>query len=237
VFDIGPHRIEWDETVFDIGPHRIEWDETVFDVGPHRIVWDEKVFDIGDNPIINTDPDPTGAPTAAPTTAEPTGSPVARVYEVIFAESFDQGFGDYFIDGDGRSSKVTLVSNADWVRGGTGQSVKIKDDREDASEIYTKDIDVSSYTEVMVSFWYKSKKVEEDEGLYFETKTAGGDWVKLEKFVRGSEWEKNGVSSDFNEGLVEFSVADTDVLAIKFSGWKLASLDYMYIDDVTVSGK
>jgi hypothetical protein len=218
VFDVGDHRIEWDETVFDIGPHRIEWDETVFDVGPHRIVWDETVFEKASKPFITT---------------APTESPVARTFEVIFAETFDNDMGDYFIDGDGDSGGMVKF-NTNFAHGGTGQSVRIKDNA-DVSELYTKDIDVSSYTEIMVSFWYESKGVSSDGGFYFETKTAGGDWVKLEDFVRGVEWQDN--QADFTEGLVEFSVADTDVLAIKFSGYKLGSTDYIFIDDVTVSGK
>jgi hypothetical protein len=235
VFETGGRPLVGIQKVFDTGGRPLVPDPIVFDTGTHRTVGVEAVFDIGGNPIINTDADPTMAPTESPTTLAPTKSPVARQYEVIFAESFENGYGN-FIDGDGGSSKVSLNGDADYVHSGS-QSVQIKDDSE-VSTLYTGDINVSSFTEVMVSFWYKSKKVDAGEGFYFETKTAGGDWVKLEKFVLGAAWTVDGNDGGvFHEGLVEFSVADTDFLAIKFSGFALASLDYIYIDDVTVSGK
>jgi hypothetical protein len=235
VFDIGPHRTVGVEKVFDIGPHRVGWDETVFDIGPHRTVGVEDVFNIGANPIINTDPDPTSSPTSSPTTLSPTGSPVAYTYEEIFTEGFDSGMGPYFVDGDDRGSRVRLDTS--MVHNGVGQSVRIKDDR-DESALYTVDIPASSYSSIMVKFFYQSNKVEEDEGFYFETRIdgdAGGVWERRELFLKGTAWEGN--ESGWNVGLVEFSVMNAEFFAIKFSGYELGSRDYIFIDDVTVSGK
>jgi hypothetical protein len=160
---------------------------------------------------------------------------VARTHQVIFAETFDNVMGDYFVDGDGSGTKVTLNTTSDYVHNGVGKTVKIKDDREEFA-MDTVDINVSSYTEIMVIFFYESNKVEEGKGFYFETKTAGGDWEKQELLLLGETWQGNG--GDFvTEGLVKFLVMNTDLVAIKFCGFDLGSLDYINTDDVTVSGK
>jgi hypothetical protein len=190
------------------------------------------IFDVGPHPLIGVSL--TLEPSASPTTLSPTDYPVARTYEVIFTEGFDTGIsmGPYFIDADGTGSRVQFDN--DFAHGGSGQSVRIKDDRDD-SALYTVDIDVQDYSDMLVSFFYESKKIEEGEGFYFETKNEGGVWEKRELFLLGTAWQAN--EGGWNEGLVEFSVMDINKVAIKFCGFDLGSLDYFYIDDVTVSGK
>jgi hypothetical protein len=189
-----------------------------------------KVIDVGPNPLIGVSL--TLEPSASPTTLSPTDYPVARTYEVIFTEGFDSGMGPYFIDADGSRSRDRF--DDDFARGGSGQSVRIKDDSDD-SALYSVDINVQDYGEVIVSFYYDSEKVEEGEGFYFETKNSGGVWEKRDLFLLGTAWPAN--EGGWNLGLVEFSVMDIDYVAIKLCGFDLGSMGYIYIDDVTVSGK
>jgi len=150
-------------------------------------------------------------------------------------DDFEAGWGSYTAGGnDCRRS----ASDSAWAHQGT-YCVRIRDNSGDASALYyTNSIDVSSYSQIKVEFWYYPRSVEIAEDFFVEF-WDGDSWEIIATYVMGT---------DFTNGSF-YQITDTDLIIdsgtynfptdmqFKFRGDLADNGDMIYIDEIVISAK
>ncbi len=149
-----------------------------------------------------------------------------EIWTQIMSDAFEAGWGNY-IDG-GRKCK--LIDNADHAHGGT-YSVQIEEDTGEASSFYTGQSDLSAYSQIEVSFWFKFKDFEDGDDFVVEFYD-GANWQNVASFARGAEYD-NGI---YYNPTVTIDTYDFSNAAFRFRS-TAGKKDKMNIDDIVISAR
>ncbi|MDJ0839892.1 MAG: endonuclease [Acidobacteriota bacterium] len=151
-------------------------------------------------------------------------------WTVLETTDFESGSMSPYSDG-GSDARISSNDSA-YAHGGT-YCVRLRDNSGTASSIYhTNGQDYSAYSEIKIELWFYARSMESGEDFFVE-------------FWDGSQWNVVGnyvVNTDFNNG--EFSnkeiIVNSGIGAankIRFRCDASANNDYIYLDDVVISGK
>jgi hypothetical protein len=137
-------------------------------------------------PSENQSSEPSSKPNDQPS-KQPSSTPI---WTVIFAESFESGFG--YINDGGSDARVLDSGTAYSLTG--SKSLRLRDDAETSLSYTSLRITVSSYWTLKVEFWYKSKGFNENSdsfSLQFaDGDRTGTDWVTkgTRTFITNNDW-------------------------------------------------
>jgi hypothetical protein len=158
-------------------------------------------------------------------TPPPDTTPSAQ-WERIFFDGFENGFEEF--NSGGMEASINFKKKYEGLA-----CLRIKDGKS-SSRAYTGEYDVSQYSELKVSFFYRSGGVEDNEGFALEYVAYGGYWVVAEDFYKSLDWEDNSI---WKEASVEFSASTMDTVQLQFRGDKMDRRDKSFIDNVLFEGK
>jgi hypothetical protein len=148
-------------------------------------------------------------------------------WERIFFDGFENGFEEF--NSGGKEASIHFKKKYEGLA-----CLRIKDGKS-SSRAYTGEHNVSQYSELKVSFFYRSGgRVQDNEGFALEYVASGVVWVLAEDFYKGLDWEDNGI---WKEASVEFSASSMDTVQLQFRGDKMDRRDKIFIDNVLFEGK
>jgi hypothetical protein len=154
-------------------------------------------------------------------------SPQEPVWETIFFDGFETGFGQNFFDG-GKKASITRKKKYQGKK-----SLLIKDDQ-GSSKAYTGKYDVSAYSQLKVGFRYFSAGVENNEGFRLQYASNDGSWQVAKDFVKGTDWSGNG--APWKTASVAIDPANINNIALQFKGTCNNKKDKIYFDNVQFEG-
>ena len=150
-------------------------------------------------------------------------------YAVINSNDFESGWG---IWNDG-GSDCALVSNSAYANSGT-YFIQLRDNSGAASSATTDNLNLSAYSELNISFSYYARSMDSsNEDFWLQISTNGGSsFATIEEWNRGDEFENN---QRYNESVV-YAGTFTSNTQLRFRCDASGNSDWVYIDDVTISG-
>ncbi len=144
---------------------------------------------------------------------------------------FESGFQGWTNNGNdsGRVNFNTFSCNGDY-------SIYSKDDQTNKNRITSPQLDLTSYTDVNISFCHKSRRLDQGEGFSLQYYNESS-WSTERTFSYGTDFFNNGTTNAHS-----FSVTlstNTNTFAtnsgLRFSGPANANNDYNYFDDVVIT--
>jgi choice-of-anchor B domain-containing protein len=185
-------------------------------------------------------PPDTPAPAATPSPVEQqvTPVPVAR-WSVVSSNDFESGWGDF---NDGGSDARRSSSDGQYLSsdGTTNYAVRIRDNSGRFSSVVTNELSVTGYSDIQVVFDFIAFSMENNEDFFVEVRFRGDSawtaWTTVLNYASGQE---------FINGVIYRNVAqDFPVPAGGRSGMRIrfrcdasGNNDYVYIDNIVISGK
>jgi PKD repeat protein len=143
----------------------------------------------------------------------------------VITDNFETGFGNW-IDGGLYAERLTGKAKS-----GT-YSIRLSDNDGAASSIFSNSLDLSGFSEVIVSFYYYPESMENGEDFMLEVSTNGGNsYTTLRNWVAGTDFTNN--SWKFVTVSVPSFSAGT-VFRIRCDAGDRK--DKVYIDDIVVTG-
>ncbi|MEZ5042663.1 MAG: M12 family metallo-peptidase [Saprospiraceae bacterium] len=151
-------------------------------------------------------------------------------YEQINFSNFNNAWG---IWNDGGSDCRRSPLDAEYAVGGTGSPVRLRDDS-NTSHMTTDNLDLSGFDEIKVNFTYLAMSMDNPtEGFWLQISTDGGNnFTTVDEWYEGNEFE-NGI---FYNDEVIISGPFTSNTRLRFQCDASSNTDYVYLDDVTISG-
>jgi len=159
----------------------------------------------------------------------------AQQWTELTNDDFEAGWGSY-TDGGGDCRRSS--NDAGYAHQGT-YCARICDNTGDASAFYyTNSIDVSSYSQIKVEFWYYPRSMESGEDFFVEF-WDGNSWEIIATYAAGT---------DFSNGSF-YQITDTDLIIdsglynfptdmqFKFRCDASSNGDYIYMDEIVISAK
>ncbi len=147
--------------------------------------------------------------------------------------NFNDFNASYGIWNDGGSDCTRSTSYPDYAVGGTGAVVRLRDNSS-SSVLTTDDLNLSAYQEITVDFTYIASSMDNpSEDFFLEISTNGGaSFVEVEEWNLGDEFENEIRYFDAVTIQGPFSTNTQ----IRFRCDASSNTDYVYIDDVNISG-
>ncbi len=147
--------------------------------------------------------------------------------------NFNDFNASYGIWNDGGSDCTRSTSYPDYAVGGTGAVVRLRDNSS-SSVLTTDDLNLSAYQEITVDFTYIASSMDNpSEDFFLEISTNGGaSFVEVEEWNLGDEFENEIRYFDAVTIQGPFSTNTQ----IRFRCDASSNTDYVYIDDVSISG-
>jgi len=145
---------------------------------------------------------------------------------VIFSNSFETGWNGW-TDGGVDAARISWASN---VR--TGQyALRLQGNT--AESTVTKGVKVQPYSTITVDFYFKPRRMTAStESFHLDVKKDDGMFLKI------AEWKpKDMTNGKWNRGKVQFDVASTSNVIIRFRCVGDTSNDTVFLDDITVIGE
>jgi len=146
--------------------------------------------------------------------------------------NFESGWGPY---SDGGSDCQRSSSDSIYAHQGT-YCVRIRDNAGSVSSFFTTGgINLTSYTELTISFWYQGQSMENGENFYVELWN-GSQWQILANFIAGTHFT-NGT---FYHPVVTANAASVNMTSgakVRFRCDASANDDRIYIDEVVISAR
>ena len=149
------------------------------------------------------------------------------VYSDISINDFEGGLG-IWNDGGGDAA---LVTNSTYSTSGS-RSMELRDNSGVASSMTTDDIDLTGYSELTVSFNFVTVSFENNEDFFLEYSLGGGVYSILAAYQQGNNTQ-NGVA--YSDAVV-IQGPFTSTTSIRFRCDASNNSDWVYIDDVVISG-
>jgi predicted MPP superfamily phosphohydrolase len=151
-------------------------------------------------------------------------------YSVIDFNNFNSSWG---IWNDGGSDCRRSANDANYSNGGTGRSVRLRDNTS-TSVMTTDNLDLSSYEELTVDFNYYVRSMDNsNEDFWLQISTDGGaNYTTIEEWNRDDEFVNNNRYFD----QVVITGPFTANTRLRFRCDASGNSDWVYIDDVEISG-
>jgi hypothetical protein len=149
------------------------------------------------------------------------------VYSDINSNNFEGGLG---IWNDG-GVDAAIISNSSYASSGSF-SMQLRDNSGVASSMTTDAIDLSGYSELTVSFSFVTVSFENNEDFFLEYSLDGGVYSILASYQQGNNTQ-NGVA--YTDAVV-IPGPFTSNTSIRFRCDASGNSDWVYIDDVVISG-
>lgn len=150
-------------------------------------------------------------------------------YTVINFNNFNSSWG---IWNDGGSDCRRSANDAAYANGGTGRPVRLRDNTS-SSVMTTDNLNLSGYDELTVDFNYLPRLMENGEDFWLQVSTNGGSsYTTVATWVAGVDFSNN--TREFEN--VVISGPFTSNTRLRFRCDASANSDYIYIDDVEISG-
>ena len=151
----------------------------------------------------------------------------AEVWEEIFFEDFESGFGNFFLDGGADAS-----INMNHAYAGA-KSLRLRDNTS-SSLAKTTTYDVSAYSQLEVSFFFYAISMEVGEDFWLQIKADGGNWQTVQAWVSGSDFQ-NESAGWYSENVI-FDSSSMSTIKLRFKCDATGDGDKIFIDDVTFKG-
>lgn len=150
-------------------------------------------------------------------------------YVIIDNTDFESNWG---IWNDG-GSDCSLSSNSSFANSGT-YSIQLRDNSGVASSTYSYPLDLSNYTEITISFSYMSSSFDNYmEDLWLQVSNDGGStYTTIEEWNYTDEFVNN---RRYNEQVI-IPGPFTTAVRLRFMSDASANSDWIYLDDIEVSG-
>eukprot|EP00546_Thalassionema_frauenfeldii_P002009 CAMPEP_0178935796 /NCGR_PEP_ID=MMETSP0786-20121207/24757_1 /TAXON_ID=186022 /ORGANISM="Thalassionema frauenfeldii, Strain CCMP 1798" /LENGTH=180 /DNA_ID=CAMNT_0020614009 /DNA_START=475 /DNA_END=1014 /DNA_ORIENTATION=- len=149
---------------------------------------------------------------------------------VITNEDFENGWG-IFNDGGGDARR----SRRDSAFATSGEyCIRLRDNSGVASSMFTDPFDVSSLTELVITFNFIGDSMENNENFFVESSTDSGSWTIEGDYVFGPGTLSNGVAYTDSVPINVPVGASTMRLRIRCDA--SGNGDRVYIDDVLIEG-
>ena len=182
---------------------------------------------------------PTRSPSMVTTTApsfKPTKSNSNATWNEIFFSDFEvpRKWGAFF-DGRIRDGDARRYGRGGaFVHSGVG-SIRLRDNSDVASSVYTEDYDIGAYQMLRVDYWFYARSMDnKNENFLLEFSDNGGaSWEIVKSWAKDIDFQ-NDV---WYEVIVDFDASAIDVIRIRFRCDASNNGDVVYIDDVRFSGK
>jgi cytochrome c peroxidase len=154
-------------------------------------------------------------------------------WTVITFDNFEGGFGN-FTDGGADCSRNTAASNAHQ---GVA-SVDIQDDTGAGSSFYlTTNRNVTAFSQLRVTFWYKGVSMEKNDDFFLEYSANGGStWQPVEDWRSGTDFSNNQwlqATVLINPGSFSFTAS----ARLRFRCDANNDGDDVYIDEIEFAGR
>jgi hypothetical protein len=159
----------------------------------------------------------------------PTGGGGGCSYTTINSNGFENGWG---IWNDGGSDCRRNANDAPYASNGTF-CARLRDNT-NTSVMTTDVLDLSSYDELEISFGYYPRSMDNsNEDFWLQISTNGGSsYTTVEEWNKGDEFENNNFYTD----AVTIAGPFTSNCRLRFRCDASGNSDWVYIDDVTISG-
>lgn len=158
-----------------------------------------------------------------------TGCTGGCTYVTINSNNFDNTWG---IWNDGGSDCRRSANDAAYANGGTGRPVRLRDNTS-TSVMTTDNLDLTSYSELTVDFNFLPRLMENGEDFWLQVSTNGGSsYTTVATWVAGADFSNN--TREFESVVITGTFSSTTRLRFRCDA--SANSDYIYIDDVVISG-
>ena len=158
-----------------------------------------------------------------------TGCTGGCTYVTINSNNFNSTWG---IWNDGGSDCRRSANDAAYANGGTGRPVRLRDNTS-SSVMTTDNLDLTSYSELTVDFNYLPRLMENGEDFWLQVSTNGGSsYTTVATWVAGQDFSNN--TREFETVVIPGSFSSNTRLRFRCDA--SANSDYIYIDDVVISG-
>lgn len=147
-------------------------------------------------------------------------------------DDFESGWGSYV---DGGSDCRRSARDAAYAHQGT-YCVRIRDNSGSASSFYSQNsLNISSYSELQIEFWYRPVSMETNENFFVEL-WDGTQWNVIANYVAGTDFTNNNF---YNPTIVvdSGSVNFASNAQLRFRCDASGNNDRVYIDEIVVSGR
>ncbi|WP_299125201.1 T9SS sorting signal type C domain-containing protein [uncultured Winogradskyella sp.] len=134
-------------------------------------------------------------------------------------------------------SDAGRTTGSNWSCGGTNNSAIFSKDNDTGNNRMTSPIiDLSSYTEVIISFCHKSQRIDNGEGFNLEF-FDGTSWNTVRTYARGTDFTNNGQGNphSFSETILSSTYNFSASSRFRFSGTANDNNEYNYFDDVVIT--
>jgi endonuclease I/chitodextrinase len=158
-----------------------------------------------------------------------TDSPPTNTSTILSESYFESGWDNWT---DGGSDCARYSGSRSWEG---SYSIRIRDNSGTSSSMTSQTYDVSSYDTVEVSFYFYSYSMENNEDFWLRYYD-GSNWVTVETYARGTDFENNGFYSSvvvLDKNTYNF----TSNAQFRFQNDASGNADHIYIDQVTITGK
>jgi len=150
-------------------------------------------------------------------------------YVVINSNNFNSSWG---IWNDGGSDCRRSANDAPYANGGSGRPVRLRDNTS-SSVMTTDNLNLSSYEELTVDFNFLPRLMENGEDFWLQVSTNGGSsYTTVATWVAGSDFSNN--TREFESVIITGTFSSNTRLRFRCDA--SANSDYIYIDDVVISG-
>lgn len=211
-----------DDTLDDDGDGDVDCDDAdcadAPACAPPVEICDNTTDDDGDSLTDCADPDCTGDPACPPT------------WTVLSTEGFEGGWGIYT---DGGVDAARL-SNATYAHAGTF-TAELRDNSGAASSIYTSALDLGSYDELQVDFWYYPRGMEAGEDFFVEL-WSGAAWQVIGNYASGTHFTNDALVHQ-TITIDSASFVLSSAAQVRFRADASTDTDWVHVDDVTISAR
>jgi hypothetical protein len=107
-------------------------------------------------------------------------------WKSIFIEGFEGGFGK-FKDG---GTDATIFTRLGYGR--TKQSLMLQDNVKSSRAVLRDAVDIASYSELKLSFYFRTYCVRKGEKFLVDYSINGGKWKRWKAFQKGDSFNRNG---------------------------------------------
>ncbi len=156
-------------------------------------------------------------------------NPAVAQWQLLSSDDFESGFGGW-IDG-GRDCRRRCRDRAYAHQG--HYAVRIRDNSGSSSSFYSsRGTDLSSYNEIKIEFWYRSRRFSKGEDFLVEF-WDGSSWQAVAQFVKGAHF----VNGPFYQVaiIIEASEHAFNDARFRFRADASSNSDRVYIDEVVIS--
>ena len=145
----------------------------------------------------------------------------------IFFSDFESGWQDFNDGGSDAARREGTAHSGSF-------SIRIRDNSNGASSMYTNDYDVAQYQALRVEFWFYPVGMETGEDFLLEYSTDGGtSWAVAQSWARGTDFE-NGNWYDASQ---DIDASEISSIRIRFRCDASVNNDQIFIDDVGFLGE